>query len=392
MKIAQIVCAFPPYAGGIGQSAYRLGEILSREHQVNTFTLAPENENNPQKPEGKQKIIFLRPYLRAGHGAFPILLPLRLLNYDLIYLHYPFFGTDALILLLSYLRPRQKLIIHYHMDTPSLPGFKKALAWPSRRIMPLIMKRASKIIVSSRDYADNGQLAAAAKLYPEKIKAIPFGVETDVFHPKIKTSNNPIVKQAADLVNFINRRFIKRGGHVLLFVGGLDKAHYFKGLNILLRAMKLATGPISLNVIGTGELKAQYEAEAKALGLANKVNFLGRVSEEDLIRQYQTADMLILPSVNKHEAFGLVLIEAMACGLPVIASNLPGVRSVFSDGQQGYLCAPGDVNDLAAKINILSLDENKRLAMSKAARALVEEKYGWEKVADQILDEFSKNY
>lgn len=391
MKIAQIVCAFPPYAGGIGQSAYRLGEILSREHQVNTFTLAPHGEKMPKKTEGKQKITFLRPYLRAGHGALPLFLPFRLLSYDAIYLHYPFFGTDALILLLSCLHRKQKLIIHYHMDTPALPGMKKVLAWPSRWLLPLIMKRAEKIIVSSRDYADNGQLATVAKLYPEKIKAIPFGVETDIFRPKIKNDNNPIAHQAAALVNFVNRRFIKRGGHVLLFVGGLDKAHYFKGLSVLFRAMKLVPSPISLNIIGTGELRAQYEAEVKSLGLGNKVNFLGRISEDDLIRQYQTADMLILPSVNKHEAFGLVLIEAMACGLPVIASNLPGVRSVFNDGKQGYFCIPGDVRDLAEKINILSQDETKRQAMAKAARALVEEKYGWEKVADQILDEFSGN-
>ncbi|MDD3285366.1 MAG: glycosyltransferase family 4 protein [Patescibacteria group bacterium] len=391
MKIAQIVCAFPPYAGGIGQSAYRLGEILSREHQVSTFTLAPAKEKNPKKPEAKQKIIFMRPYLRSGHGAFPIFLPFRLLSFDLIYLHYPFFGADALILLLSRLRRKQKLIIHYHMDTPALPGLKKILALPSRLILPKLVKKAEKIIVSSRDYADSGHLAKTARLYPEKIKAIPFGVETDIFRPKISSGTSKVAKQAAALVNFVNRRFIKRGGHTLLFVGGLDQAHYFKGLNILLQAMKAITSSVTLNIIGTGELKAQYEEEAKSLGLSNKVNFLGRVSEDDLIRQYQNADLLILPSINEHEAFGLVLIEAMACGVPIIASRLPGVRSVFEDDKQGYFCEPGNTRDLAEKIDRLCQDENKRQAMGKAARSLAEDKYGWEKIADQILDEFSGN-
>jgi glycosyltransferase involved in cell wall biosynthesis len=390
MKIAQIVCAFPPYAGGIGQSAYRLGEILSREHQVSTFTLAPDDGKLPSAPLGVQRVFFLRPKIRFGHGALPLSLPFRLLSYDLLYLHYPFFGTDALILLLTRLKKKQRLIIHYHMDTPALPGIKKILAAPSRFLLKSLIKRAEKIIVSSRDYAENGQLAKSAALYPEKIKAIPFGIETEVFRPKIKTQSQNIAKQATDIIDFVTRRFIKRGGHVLLFVGGLDNAHYFKGLNILLRAIPLVKAPISLNIIGDGDLRPNYEKEVATYGLKQKVRFLGRVSEEELIRQYQSADLLILPSINKHEAFGLVLIEAMSCGLPLIASNLPGMRSVFNDGEQGLYCKAGDVDDLAEKISSLVQDEKRRQQMAKAARALAQEKYAWEKIADKILDEFSE--
>lgn len=391
MKIAQIVCSFPPYAGGIGQSAYRLGEILSQEHQVSTFTLAPADETNPQAPHGQQKIIFLKPLLRSGHGALAFSLIFRLLSYELIYLHYPFFGVDAIVFLISRLRKKQRLIIHYHMDTPALLGFKKVLAMPSRFLLSRLMKKAEKIIVSSRDYAENGQLASIIKLYPEKIKAIPFGVETNIFRPKINKTSNPIMNQAAAIVNFVNRRFIKRGGHSLLFVGGLDAAHYFKGLSVLLRAINLINLPITLNIIGDGDERDRYEEEAAALGLNKKINFLGRVSEEELIRQYQNADALILPSINKHEAFGLVLIEAMACGLPVIASDLPGVRSVFTDQVQGLTCIPSDAKDLSEKIIFLIQDENRRQKMGQAARLLAEEKYAWEKISDRMLDEFSEN-
>jgi glycosyltransferase involved in cell wall biosynthesis len=254
------------------------------------------------------------------------------------------------------------------------------------------MKRAEKIIVSTLDYAENGQLAAITRMYPEKIKAVPFGVETEIFRPKISGAEKGINARAADIVNFVTRRFIKRGGHTLLFVGGLDSAHYFKGLSVLFKALPMLKSSVSLNIIGDGDLRSQYEAQVNSLGIKRQVNFLGRVTEEELIRQYQSADILVLPSINAHEAFGLVLIEAMACGLPVIASNLPGVRSVFRDGEQGLRCEPGDVGDLAAKINTLIQDENLRQKMAKAARTLVEEKYAWEKVADRILDEFSENY
>ncbi|MBN2884970.1 glycosyltransferase family 4 protein [Patescibacteria group bacterium] len=391
MKIAQIVCAFPPYAGGIGQSAYRIGEILSREHQVSTFTLIPVSTKNPPAPSYNQKVHFLRPQLRSGHGALTLSLLFRLFKEEIIYLHYPFFGTDAIILFICSIFKKKRLFIHYHMDTPSLPQNKKILAIPSRLIFKRLMKRAEKIIVGSRDYAENGKLAKICQNYPEKIKAIPFGVESDIFKPKIPTQIGAKGNKAAAIVNFVNRRFIKRGGHTLLFVGGLDSAHYFKGLNILLEAMATISLPLSLHIVGDGDLKKQYQQQAAKLHLDKKVDFLGRISEEDLIKEYQGADILILPSINSHEAFGLVLIEAMACGLPVIASNLAGVRSVFNDGKEGLICEPGDIKDLSEKITSLISDESKLLKMARSARKLVEDKYAWEKVADQILDEFSAN-
>lgn len=391
MKIAQIVCSFPPYTGGIGQSAFRLGQILSHEHQVCTYTLAPEDEKLPAAFLGEQKIIYLQPHLRSGHGAFPFSLIFRLIPYDTIYLHYPFFGVDAIILLFCCLRPSQRLIIHYHMDTPSLLGIKKILSLPSHLYFNRLMKRAEKIIVSSRDYADHSRLAPIIALYPDKIKVVPFGIETDVFHPKIFKSDSTTDNKAAAIVNFVTRRFIKRGGHTLLFVGGLDSAHYFKGLSVLLKSMVLVKNPITLHVVGDGDLRTQYENEAKAAGVDRHVRFLGRLNEEDLIRQYQQADMLVLPSINSHEAFGLVLIEAMSCGLPVIASNLPGVRSVFTDGKEGFIVEPNNVRDLAEKITFLSENEQRRQEMAQAARTLANEKYSWEKISDQILDEFSES-
>ncbi len=390
MKIAQIVCVFPPYPGGIGQSAYRLGEILSREHQVKTFTLNSQEELKSKSSIMGQEVVFLNPVLRFGHGALPILLPFRLLKFDAIYLHYPFFGADALILLYKLIKPKQKLIIHYHMETPGLPGFKKFLSLPSRLIRKKLLSKADRIIVSSRDYAENGNLAKVAKKQSAKIKDIPFGIETDIFKPKIKDQNGVLAEKANSIVHFVTRHFIKKDGYSLLFVGGLDEAHYFKGLSVLLKAMSNSDVSLQLNIIGDGELRAQYARQALRLGLNKKVKFLGRVSEEELILQYQSADLLVLPSINSHEAFGLVLIEAMSCGLPVIASDLPGVRSVFEDKKQGLLCRPGDVQDLRQKISTLVKDEKLRQEMSVAARSLVEKKYAWEKVADKILDEFSK--
>ncbi len=390
MKIAQLVCSFPPYPGGMGQSAWRIGEILSEEHEVTSFTLANfEIKNFDYSPN--QKIIYLKPLIRSGHGAFPFSLLFSLKKYDLIYLHYPFFGVSEILKLFLIFSKKKKLIIHYHMDTPELKGFKKILAIPARFTKKYLFKRANKILVSSLDYAKSGDLASLYNRYEKKIKEIPFGIDTETFKPKINQKHpSPFLQKAVEFVNHVTKRIIRKGDYQLLFVGGLDKAHYFKGLSNLMQAL----GAIKnlnwrLNIIGDGDLKSYYQKLASELKIDKKLKFRGRVSQEDLVRYYQDSDVLILPSINSHEAFGLVLIEALACGLPVIASNLAGVRRVFNDEKEGLLVKTNNILDLSNKIKYLLENEDIRENMSVAARQLALKKYDQNIVADKILDEFS---
>jgi glycosyltransferase involved in cell wall biosynthesis len=132
-------------------------------------------------------------------------------------------------------------------------------------------------------------------------------------------------------------------------------------------------------------LQPQYEAQAAELGIERQVKFAGHLDDDGLARAYQNADILVLPSINSHEAFGIVLLEAMASGLPVIASNLPGVRAVFVDGIQGLICVPKNSEDLKNKIVRILTDENLQQKMGRAARELVLEKYSLEKVSDKLL-------
>lgn len=390
MKIAQIVCSFPPYPGGMGQSAWRLGEILSQEHQVTTFTLSNQIKDKPEK-NPKQKIIYLKPWLRLGHGALPVSLLFSLKKFDCIYLHYPFFGGAEIVKLFLLFFPKKKLVIHYHMDTPQLSPWKNFLAKISLLSKKFLFNRATKILVASLDYANSGQLTNYLNKPSNKIIELPFGIDTEIFKPRMsKNHPSPFLSQAIQFVRHITRRVIKKGGHQLLFVGGLDKAHYFKGLKNLLQALSgLKKKNWQLDIIGDGDLKKYYQKLAIELGIDRQIKFRGRVSEDKLIAYYQNADILILPSINSHEAFGLVLIEAMACGLPVIASDLPGVRSVFNHQQEGLLVRPGQVADLQAKIKFLLDNEDKRQAMSIASRQLVLKKYQQNMIADRLLDEFS---
>lgn len=375
MKIASIVCAWPPYAGGIGNAAKRISEILKTVHEVADFT--PNN---------------LQPWLKYGHGSILGSLLWRLKSFDYIYLHYPYFGTAEIVWLFKLLHAKPKLIIHYHMDVIGSNPILKILSWPNWLIRRSLFNQAELIVTASLDYVQNSQIKDYYTAHPEKFREIPFAVNLKKFRPsEIKLpAKNPLLAQAQDIINFISAKFIKKGRTNLLFVGGLDAAHYFKGLEILLSAAaNLKNYNFELTIVGAGEKRPDYEARLHHLGLEKKVKFVGNLSETDLIKTYQHSDLLVLPSINNNEAFGLVLIEALACGVPVIASNLPGVRRVFTERKEGLLVEPGSVSDLEKKLSLFMSEKGLLKKMATAARKLAEAKYDEEKMAQRLKSIFT---
>lgn len=370
MKIAQIACVFPPISGGIAASASRLSALMSAEHEVDNFH--PGN---------------LRPWLRHGHGAVLPQLLWRLGAYDYIYLHYPFFGTAEIVWLFKLLNRRTKLIIHYHMDVRSSGFLTAVLSWPARLIRRSLFNRAEYIITASLDYVSASAIASYYRRRPEKFREIPFGLDLKKFQPKAlhRPMANAVAARAQEIINYVNEHFIKKSRLDLLFVGGLDRAHYFKGVDILFRALAdLPRDRWRLKIVGDGDRRPHFEALAAALQLDRQIDFAGKLPDNELIRAYQNADVLLLPSTNSNEAFGLVLIEALACGVPVIASDLPGVRRVFANYREGLLVAPGDSNDLRRKINMLLEDDGLRRRLAQAARRLAEERYDEQLAAQKI--------
>ncbi len=361
MKIAQIVCAFPPYAGGIGNSAYQLYELLSDNHEVVNFT--PDNT---------------RPLIRRGHGAFIPQLLFKLHRFDIIYLHYPFFGTAEIVWLFKIFFKKPRLIIHYHMDVKNISLATRILSLPSLAIRKSLLKQADVIVTASLDYIKHSQIKDFYFSHPEKFKEIPFGVDTEKFQPKSVNlpSENKMVAKTKTLVKRITELFIKKNKINLIFIGGLDKAHYFKGVSVLLNALpRLELHRLNLKIVGSGDLQSEYENLAARLNLNKHVEFTGKLNDKELTRALQNSDLLILPSINNNEAFGLVLIEALACGVPVIASDLPGVRSVFEDGKEGLLVKPGSIEDLNRKLEYILKHESVRKNMCVSARRLALRKY-----------------
>ncbi|NMB48476.1 glycosyltransferase family 4 protein [Candidatus Kuenenbacteria bacterium] len=389
MKIAHLVCQFPPYRGGMGNVAHeQVRRLADMGHEVTVFTLSNYHDTTPSsvgvestppklggEGEHKYKVEHPRAFPRLGNGGFCPQIIKKLRDFDLIQLHYPFFGVQEMLWFgkkLGLIKAR--LVIFYHMDASFNNWFLKILSCPTRLVRRSLFKMADHVFCASLDYVAHSEIKNIYYDYQKKFIEIPFGVShspSDLNRSRLEE----IKQQISWHPNIKN----------ILFVGNLDKAHYFKGVNILLESLKkLSAGaqdflPLpntKLLIVGEGDLRPVYQDLARELNIYDHVIFLARVSDLDLPCYYYLADTVVLPSLTKAEAFGLVLAEAESFGKPVIASDLPGVRGVV--GEAGLLAKPGDVDDLAEKIKIILTDENARQKFSASALHQAKEKYNWD--------------
>jgi len=374
MKIAHIVCRYKPYKGGISNIAFEYAENLSQKgHDITVFTPLYK-DSDKEFAATDYKIERLKPLVKFGNAAFLPQLLFKLKNFDIIHLHYPFFGAACLVWFLKLIRGKSfKLVISYHMDVVGGRVLKLFFRTHARLIMPLIIKSADKVIISSRDYAQNGDLHNILNKYPDKFVIIPPSVDTHRFYPEQKDER-------------LVEKYNLAGKKVLLFVGGLDQAHYFKGIEFLIKAFAKFKNNVKLIIVGDGDLKADYQKIVQELNLTEKIVFAGKVSDHDLPQYYNLADLVVLPSIDKSEAFGIVLIEAMACAKPVITSDLAGVRKVYEDQVSGLTFNTNDQDDLADKVNRILTDDDLQEKMGQAAFLRVKTKYGLDIIIKKLLD------
>ncbi len=362
MKIAQVVCSFPPYKGGIGNSVYHFSkELALLGHDVTVFT--PRYPGEPTEPDCAFpgfRVVRLRPLLSFGNAAVLPQIRKHLNGFDIVHLHYPFYGTAGLAVLPKICRPSTKILLYYHMDNKA-DGIR-GLVFRCYRyaVLPVILRLADEITCSSLDYIEHSEVGSYYRRQARKFYAVPYGVESDFFSPARETQ--------------------KSERKVILFVGALNKQGYFKGVDNLIMAferIKPRYPDCILRIVGRGDREDRYRSLAAELGVLDSVEFVNDADDKTLVEHYQSSCLLVLPSLDASEAFGIVLLEAMACAKPVVASNLPGVRSVFENGKHGLLVRPGDVGDLVEKICLLLDDESMARNLGTAGRHHVEKEYSW---------------
>lgn len=378
MKVAVICSTFPPYRGGMGNVAYYNAWYLATQgHDVTVFTPRYKKIKSV-KDEYPFKVVRLYPWFKYGNAGFLPQLMWRLWSFDVIHLHYPFFGGAEVIYFLDKIKDI-KLLITYHMDVVGSGLLSNLFHWHTNHVLPRIIDQADKVIVTSWDYARNSNLKNWIEAEPEKFVELPIGVNHLLFKPRFRD------KSLVEKYNLYDKQ-------VVLFVGALDRPHYFKGVNILLQAIfKLNDNDdFRVFIVGSGDMLDSYRSLSENMGLGKKVIFYGQADDQELLKLYGLANILVLPSIDRSEAFGIAALEAMACGIPVIASDLAGVRSVVSKKETGLLVKPGSVQNLADMMHYLLKNTKLARTMGQAGRKKVLDKYTWD-IVGQKLNEIINN-
>src|SRR5262245_4845786 len=259
--------------------------------------------------------------------------------------------------------PARRLVVWHHSDLLR-PWW--ALPTYSRLVQQTLYRRADCVIVSSPPLAESALVQCA-----RRVAVIPFGIELARYR-----------RTDAEHQSRIDAICAAAPGPRLLFVGRLV---YYKGLHVLLAAADRWPGTVL--IVGEGPLEAELRAQAASLGLGDRIQFVGRVSHDDLPAYYQACDAFVLPSIARTEAFGVVQVEAMAAGRPVISTRLPtGVPWVNQDGVSGLVVAPEDVAELGTALHRLGHDRELRQRLSDGAHRRAERLFSRERMVRVFRD------
>lgn len=288
-------------------------------------------------------------------------------GYDIAHLHFP----DPMAHLSFYALPkRTKLVISWHSDIIR----QRNLYIGYRPFLEHILRRADAIVAATpKHFTSSTQIPA--DIPADRKHVIPYGIDFS------RLDNPASQEQAIDIRK-------KHAGKKLVFAVG--RHVYYKGFEYLIKSMQFIPDAVLL-LGGNGPLRPQLEELVRELGLNEKVEFLGRVSEELLPAYYYAADIFCMPSIEPSEAFGLVQAEAMACGKPVICCELNnGVTYVNQHGVTGLVVPPRNYKSLAEALNSLLQDDNKCTQLGMAARQRVRSEFTVQNMTNGMLALYQK--
>jgi len=285
---------------------------------------------------------------------------IRGIEADIIHLHWP--NPTAV---LSYLASKcpGRLVITYHSDVTR----QRLLGALFEPFLHSLLRRSSAILITSPNYLESSPILAH---YRERCHLIPLGIDLNQF-------NEVDPAQVAALRNTYGDRLILSVGRMV----------YYKGFEYLIRAMSQVRG--KLLIIGDGPLRAQLQKLTADLELTDRVFLSGEVPGT-LAPYYQASDVFALASVARSEAFGIVQVEAMASGIPVVNTRIDsGVPFVSLDGQTGFTVPPRDPSALAVALNRLLDDQALRRSLGDAARLRARQEFSLEMMAARTLAVYS---
>jgi glycosyltransferase involved in cell wall biosynthesis len=377
LRIAHLTATFPPYPGGAGNTCFQFARHQAeRGHHVEVFTAPADGE----APDPGRVLVHRIPPLVALGNAPLIPRLARLEGFDVLHLHYPFiFGSELVLAGRMWPGGRDAALLVHYKNQLVAGGARGAMFGAyEHTVAPLLVRSADRICVLSREHADSvPYLHRALSTSPERVVEMPNGVDTEAFAP------------GPDGAGIRASLQIPEDAVVAAFVATLDRAHHFKRLDLAIEALaRCAEERLHMIVAGGGELLERYRREAAEAGLSGRVHFMGPVPHADLSRALRAADLLLL-TTQPPESFGIVLIEAMACGLPVVASEYPGVRAVVEPDANGLLVPSGDVAATAAALrSMVEMGAERRRSLGGAGRAKAVREWSWPRLTERMDDAY----
>jgi glycosyltransferase involved in cell wall biosynthesis len=355
ISILHIGKFYPPHHGGMETHVHDLAVRQAGRADVNVIVANNHCKHEKCVIEG----VSVARVARMGTLASMPICPgmtgeIRKTPTDLAHIHVPNPGAAAAFLLSGH---QGRVVITHHADTVG----RKILRRLSDPFVRKLMERADCIIVTSRRYLES---STELSDYRDKCRVVPLGIDPGV----ARCSDTGLIAQLRQ----------RLGERVVLAVGRLVP---YKGFDILIRAMKNADAHLVL--IGSGPERGSLSALVTAAGVAQKVTMLGRV--EDVRPYFAAAAVFVLPSITRAEAFGLVQLEAMAAGLPVVNTDVDsGVPEVSVNGVTGITVAPGDADALSRAMTTLLDGLELRRQMGRAAQERVNSEFTSDLMAARI--------
>ncbi len=350
---------YPPHMGGMETHLQTLCAHLRKSVNVRVVVASDGHSSSEEFVDGVAVCRLGQRLTVASTSFCPELgAQIRRTKADIIHVHLP--NPAAVLAYLSSRPPKAKLIVTYHSDVIR----QKVLGAIFEPILHKALRQTSAIITTSPDYHRHSPVLLQ---HAERCRPIPLGIALE-----------PFLRCNSDAVRLIRAQY---GERLVLAVGRLV---YYKGFEYLIRAMKDVPG--KLLIIGDGPLRKQLQTLAAEIGVADRVTLAGNVPQ-NLAPFYHAADVFAFPSVARSEAFGIAQVEAMACGLPVVNSQLAsGVPFVSLHERTGFTVPPRDPVALAKAINALLDNEGLRRSFGKAARLRAFDEFSDEQMARRTLE------
>ena len=282
-------------------------------------------------------------------------------EYDLIHVHHPD-PMAALALRLSGYKGR--VVLHWHSDILS----QKFLLMLYRPLQRWLVRRADRILGTTPVYVRESPDLQGVQ---EKVGYVPIGIDPVIFEE--------------NAVRELRNRY--KGRKIVVSLGRLVP---YKGYSTLIDAAALLDADYQVLIGGMGPLRESLQAQIDALGIQDRVQLLGYVPDEMVPTLYGACDVFVLSSVMKTEAFGIVQIEAMSCGRPVVATRIlgSGTAWVNEDGTSGLNVDPGDTEALADAIRRICDDEGRHKQYAEGARKRFVTLFTFDKMIDRVLEEY----